>query len=155
MKGTNLPSTLTSTFRNIALLTHFLRQRFFFVSKSSFKFYRIHVEVFFKCFRRFSMTAASVSGPRDEDFCLRGCEEKWILTNARGTTCQRTNRRKKMTFGIRLLGRATKIETETSDLSSWCQFTVAVLNLFIDKRDPWTDSQQGWVHGTHFCEVEK
>ncbi len=29
MKGTNLPSTLTSMFRNIALLTHFLRQRFF------------------------------------------------------------------------------------------------------------------------------
>ncbi len=29
MKGTNLPSTLTSTVRNIALLTHFLRQRFF------------------------------------------------------------------------------------------------------------------------------
>ncbi len=28
MKGTNLPSTLTSMFRNIALLTHFLRQRF-------------------------------------------------------------------------------------------------------------------------------
>ncbi len=29
LKGTNLPSTLTSTVRNIVLPMHFLRQRFF------------------------------------------------------------------------------------------------------------------------------
>ncbi len=33
MKWTNLPLTLTFTFRNIALLTHFLRQRFFLYYK--------------------------------------------------------------------------------------------------------------------------
>ncbi len=36
VEGGEAPSTLTSTFRNIALLTHFLRQRFFFVCVSKF-----------------------------------------------------------------------------------------------------------------------
>ncbi len=46
MKGTNLPSTLTSMSRNIALLTHFLRQRFFsffFFLVSEFNFYVIRL----------------------------------------------------------------------------------------------------------------
>ncbi len=34
LKGTNLRSTLTFTFRNIVLLTHFLRQRFFTIYSS-------------------------------------------------------------------------------------------------------------------------
>ncbi len=39
-RTTNLHSTLTSTFQNIALLTHFLRQRFFSFLLSRTLFYR-------------------------------------------------------------------------------------------------------------------
>ncbi len=57
MKGTNLPSTLTSMFRNIALLTHFLRQRFSHslpISLKIFKYFKnifpIVSQVFSRCF---------------------------------------------------------------------------------------------------------
>ncbi len=52
MKGTNLPSTLTSMFRNIALLTHFLRQRFLVYLFSNFReiskntaIFKIHIDI--------------------------------------------------------------------------------------------------------------